>query len=568
MKPLHSNRYGTRAVHSDSEDSSHSVRVSRLIEKIKAQRNQGSSKPYVSSQHPEAFSYLGRNSSSNDLIYSRVERGDHSIGKRTVREKFVPNVEVDTFSRRNVQGNKLEHGTRNTLQHERSTLENVEVDNFSRRQANTLEHGRSTVQHERNTLDNERSSSSPRRHTPFRTTVLLNNDSESSPFEYETLGHARESTRGHTFNSNTTPRARYFGEETDYEYDRELSKSFRNLNTNNSSFGYSKPTARAVPKIILHEEAVAEIPNGKVNHVNGRSPSREFNVEQEDQGNRFLGGLLTLKRNKRSVAGSNTSGTIRSSRSPTRTYLHPQDSPKYYVPYRSTPTLYESRYERDRMSSTGGSVLSNSSYVNKHVSRSMSMKAPWEPRHRTNEINYYDESKKVAPVPENPKRNISRSKSMPGKKLSSIIGSWVSKNNTKKAGENEKLIVKPEKPKQATPPSKNVSKPPKPPKPPGTKGSWASTLLRGFGKKNFGKGERGVGSRNEYSSVGRSGDEVSSNRSSLSPVRTKTGGGRGAAVGEVRASNSRSATSSTAYYGTVDKRTVRRNGERERGGYY
>lgn len=64
------------------------------------------------------------------------------------------------------------------------------------------------------------------------------------------------------------------------------------------------------------------------------------------------------------------------------------------------------------------------------------MKAPWEPRHRANEINYYNEAPYKGPPPPQEKpvkrTNLSRSKSMPGKKLTSIIGSWVSKGTLRR----------------------------------------------------------------------------------------------------------------------------------------
>lgn len=72
---------------SDSEDTSstHSVRVSRLIEKIKSQQQRGTG-GYVPPS--DGFNYFSeRGGGRDELIYSRVERGKDER-KGTVRERF------------------------------------------------------------------------------------------------------------------------------------------------------------------------------------------------------------------------------------------------------------------------------------------------------------------------------------------------------------------------------------------------------------------------------------------------------------------------------------------------
>lgn len=74
------------------------------------------------------------------------------------------------------------------------------------------------------------------------------------------------------------------------------------------------------------------------------------------------------------------------------------------------------------------------------------MKHPWEPRHPTNEINYYNDQQygkqqrsssqhhqqEESSTTTKKRSTLSRSKSMPGKKLTSLIGNWVSKGTLKR----------------------------------------------------------------------------------------------------------------------------------------
>lgn len=288
-------RYSSGLGGSDSEETSstHSVRVSRLIEKIKSQQREG--RGYVPNSGD--FNYFGGGGQdrvgerggdrSGDLIYSRVERDVGDERKRTVRER--------------VQSRG------------------------------------------RDTRD-----SSVRESTPLhKTTVLLNSDEGDTSGEYYgRLYSDRYTQRG--FGSG----ARYFGQETDYEEDRYLSRREReaqrgtllreqgrfgsggrveqkvNTNSHASHATHATHVSRdvgsvarnSVPKIILHEEAVAEIPNGRgVGNGGGgtRSPSFARDVVTTDDefekggGKRssFLGGFLTLKRGKK--GGKDGGGTIR-----------------------------------------------------------------------------------------------------------------------------------------------------------------------------------------------------------------------------------------------------------------
>lgn len=320
--------------YSDSETSStHSVRVSRLIEKIKQSQNASpgtrglAKRDYITSQNPDAFSYVNNNvNSNNDLIYSRVERagaGD-SVGKRTVRERHVPRETV------------LPHH-----HHQFSSSPSKSPGLFF------------TDYHENGTG----SGSNTGLGGQHKTTVLLNNDSSGLSDDLYSGRYTSRTFPSRSGGLSGNERARYFGEETDYEYDRVLSNRFKeqygkksvgemhnNMTTttatnssNNLTHNHSQQnmssSRSSVPKIILHEEAVAEIPNGKsVSGPGTRSPSignhnqydQEYNnnvgtlrqqKKQEKKttanSSRFLGGFLTLKRNKNKKNSTNNGGEQR-----------------------------------------------------------------------------------------------------------------------------------------------------------------------------------------------------------------------------------------------------------------